>query len=34
MIFVHEELKSEYLMMKDQLELWKNLKERYDHKKK
>jgi hypothetical protein len=30
---LHENLKTEYLTVKDPLELWKNLKERYDHKK-
>jgi hypothetical protein len=30
---LHEDLKTEYLTVKDPLELWKNLKERYDHKK-
>jgi hypothetical protein len=30
---LHEDLKTEYLTVKDLLELWKNLKERYDHKK-
>lgn len=30
---LHEALKSEYLTVKDPLELWKNLKDRYDHQK-
>jgi hypothetical protein len=30
---LHEDLKIEYLTVKDPLELWKILKERYDHKK-
>jgi hypothetical protein len=30
---LHEDLKTVYLTVKDPLELWKNLKERYDHKK-
>lgn len=30
---LHEDLKAEYLTAKDPLELWKNLKERYDHQK-
>jgi hypothetical protein len=30
---LHEDLKTEYLTVKDPLELWKILKERYDHKK-
>jgi len=30
---LHEGLKAEYLTVKDPLELWKNLKERYDHQK-
>ncbi|XP_028781363.1 uncharacterized protein LOC114737584 [Neltuma alba] len=30
---LHEGLKAEYLMVKDPLELWNNLKERYDHQK-
>ncbi|XP_062100987.1 uncharacterized protein LOC133806907 [Humulus lupulus] len=30
---LHEGLKSEYLMIKDPLTLWKNLKERYGHQK-
>ena len=37
MIFIchhlHEELKSEYLTMKDPLVLWNDLKERYENKK-
>ena len=28
---LHEGLKAEYLTVKDPLELWNNLKERYDH---
>ncbi|XP_074336330.1 uncharacterized protein LOC141673479 [Apium graveolens] len=28
---LHERLKTEYLTVKDPLELWKNLKDRYDH---
>ncbi|KAK9057874.1 hypothetical protein SSX86_022713 [Deinandra increscens subsp. villosa] len=30
---IHEDLKSEYLTTKDPLDLWNNLKERYDHQK-
>jgi hypothetical protein len=30
---LHEDLKTEYLTVKDPLELWKSLKERYDHQK-
>jgi hypothetical protein len=30
---LYEDLKTEYLTVKDPLELWKILKERYDHKK-
>ncbi|XP_059654294.1 uncharacterized protein LOC132301014 [Cornus florida] len=30
---LHEELKTKYLMVKDPLILWKNLKERYEHQK-
>ncbi|XP_038688646.1 uncharacterized protein LOC119987805 [Tripterygium wilfordii] len=30
---LHEELKSEYLSIKNPLDLWKNLKERYEHQK-
>ena len=30
---LHEGLKTEYLTVKDPLELWKNLKDRYDHQK-
>ncbi|CAM8954323.1 unnamed protein product [Rhodiola kirilowii] len=30
---LHEDLKNEYLTMKNPCELWKNLKERYDHQK-
>jgi gag-polypeptide of LTR copia-type len=30
---LHEDLTTEYLTVKDPLELWKNLKERYDHQK-
>ncbi|XP_059625405.1 uncharacterized protein LOC132268593 [Cornus florida] len=30
---LHEELKTEYLTVKDPLTLWKNLKERYEHQK-
>ena len=30
---LHDDLKTEYLTVKDLLELWKNLKERYDHQK-
>ncbi|XP_074346748.1 uncharacterized protein LOC141685553 [Apium graveolens] len=30
---LHEALKSEYLTLKNPLELWKNLKDRYDHQK-
>jgi hypothetical protein len=30
---LHEDLKTEYLTVKGPLELWKNLKERYGHKK-
>ena len=30
---LHEGLKAEYLIVKDLLELWTNLKERYDHQK-
>ncbi|PIN09360.1 hypothetical protein CDL12_18062 [Handroanthus impetiginosus] len=30
---LHEGLKAEYLTVKDPLELWNNLKERYDHQK-
>lgn len=30
---LHEDLKTEYLTVKDPLELWRNLKERYDHQK-
>jgi gag-polypeptide of LTR copia-type len=30
---LHEDLKTEYLTVKDPLELWKYLKERYDHQK-
>ena len=37
MIFIHhhlyEELKTEYLTVKDPLILWNNLKERYEHQK-
>jgi hypothetical protein len=37
MIFIHhhlhKDLKTEYLTVKDPFELWKNLKEIYDHKK-
>ena len=37
MIFIrhhlHEELKTEYLTVKDPLVLWNNLKERYEHQK-
>ena len=28
---IQEELKNEYLTIKNQLDLWKNLRERYDH---
>ncbi|CAM8994597.1 unnamed protein product [Rhodiola kirilowii] len=28
---LHEDLKNEYLTVKNPCELWKNLKERYDH---
>jgi hypothetical protein len=31
---LHEDLKNEYLTVKDPQVLWKNLKERYEHKKK
>jgi hypothetical protein len=31
--YLHEDLKTEYLTVKDPLKLWKNLKERYDHQK-
>ncbi|CAM8876867.1 unnamed protein product [Rhodiola kirilowii] len=30
---LHEDLKNEYLTVKNPCELWKNLKERYDHQK-
>jgi hypothetical protein len=30
---LHEDIKTEYLTVKDLLELWKSLKERYDHQK-